>query len=60
MDQRKFREQDLAKAQRELDAATKLAEVKAAAKRPQRARAALKELGGSTKRSKRQPPTRPA
>jgi hypothetical protein len=41
---RKLLEQDLAKAQRELDAATKLTEIKAAAKRLNLARAALRQL----------------
>jgi len=54
MDQRKLLEQDLAKAERELDAATKLSEVKAGEKRLQRAKAALKEL--NTERPKRPKP----
>jgi hypothetical protein len=50
---RKRLEQELADAERELAAATKLSDVKAAAKRLQRAKASLKELDtGRPKRPK--------
>jgi hypothetical protein len=53
MDERKRLEQELADAKRELDAARKLSDVRLAAHRLQRAKAALKEL--DPERPKRRP-----